>query len=97
MGGPANLRGFDASTMGGPAFTRGRVELARTFPESASVSLFGDVGWAGNWDDFETDDLRAGVGIGGSVLDGLIRMDLSHGIRGPKKRFRVDLYLDAIL
>jgi hypothetical protein len=97
MGGPTTLRGFDASTMIGTGYTRGRVELARTFPEAVSVSLFGDVGWAGVWDEFETDDLRAGVGIGGSVLDGLIRMDLSHGIRGPGKRFRVDLYLDAIL
>ena len=26
-----------------------------------------------------------------------IRMDLSHGLRGPEKRFRFDLYLDAIL
>ena len=31
------------------------------------------------------------------LLDGLVRLDLSHGIRGPGKRFRLDLYLDAIL
>jgi hypothetical protein len=49
-------------------------------------------------DDFDADDLLAGVGIGGSVLDGLIRADISHGIRGPApKRLRFDLYLDAIL
>lgn len=97
MGGPTTLRGFDASTMVGSGFTRGRMELARVFPEATAISLFGDVGWAGSWGDFETDDLRTAVGIGGSILDGLIRMDLSHGIRGPGKRFRVELYLDAIL
>lgn len=97
LGGPANLRGFDASTMIGPGYTRGRLEVARVFPEAVAVSVFGDVGWAGVWDDFEADALRAGVGIGGSVLDGLIRMDISQGVRGPFKRFRVDLYLDAIL
>ena len=37
------------------------------------------------------------AGLGFSVLDGLIRMDFSHGLKGPDKRFRFDLYLDAIL
>jgi hypothetical protein len=36
------------------------------------------------------------VGIGGSVLDGLVRLDVSRGLRGPFKRTRFDLYLDAI-
>jgi hypothetical protein len=35
--------------------------------------------------------------MGFSVMDGLIRMDVSHGLKGPEKRFRFDLYLDAIL
>ena len=37
------------------------------------------------------------AGLGGSVLDGLIRMDLSHGLKGPAKEFRIDFYLDALL
>ena len=37
------------------------------------------------------------VGVGGSILDGLFRMDLSHGLNGPAREFRIDLYLDAIL
>ena len=98
LGGPLNLRGYSASTMAGPSFTRVRLEVARVFAFYATtVTAFGDAGWAGMREDFHTDDLLYGVGLGASVLDGLIRMDLSQGLRGPGKQFRVDLYLDAIL
>ena len=42
-------------------------------------------------------NLLYSAGLGFSLLDGLIRLDLSHGLKGPEKRFRFDLYLDAIL
>ena len=96
LGGSGSLRGYSASTLRGPAFARGRVEVSRTFEGGAAV-LFGDAGWAGERDDFDHEDVLYGIGVGGSVLDGLVRVDLSHGLRGPKKRFRVDLYLDGIL
>ena len=53
--------------------------------------------WAGVREEFESGDFLYGAGLGFSLLDGLIRMDLSHGLKGPEKRFRFDLYLDAIL
>ena len=59
--------------------------------------MFTDFGWAGPRDTFDWDDMLYGVGIGASLLDGLIRMDLSHGLRGPGRQFRLDLYLDALL
>ena len=96
MGGASTLRGYPASTAMGSSFARGRLEVARTL-DIGTLSLFGDVGWAGPRADFEVDDLLYGVGLGGSVLDGLIRMDLSHGLSGPAKQFRIDLYLDALL
>lgn len=40
--------------------------------------------------------LRGTLRVAGSVA-GLIRMDLSHGLRGPARALRLDLYLDAIL
>ena len=84
--------------MMGPSFTRGRLEVARVMAKYATtVSAFGDVGWAGVHEEFDADDLLYGVGIGASLLDGLIRLDLSQGLRGPGRHFRVDLYLDAIL
>ena len=61
------------------------------------MTIFGDVGWAGPRTDFDADDLLYGVGVGGSVFDGLFRLDLSHGLTGPEKQFRIDLYLDALL
>ena len=96
LGSAATLRGYSASTLSGMSFLRSRVELSRAF-EGAGAILFGDAGWAGPRSDFRADDILYGLGIGWSILDGLIRMDLSHGLKGPYKGFRIDLYLDAIL
>ena len=96
LGGGSSLRGYSASVLSGPSFARGRVEVSRLFEAGSSI-LFGDVGWAGDRSDIDRDDILYGVGLGGSLLDGLIRLDFSHGLKGPHKGFRVDLYLDAIL
>ncbi len=94
--GASTLRGYPASVRAGLSFLRGRIEVARSW-DGAGVSLFGDTGWAGSRSSFDADDLLFGVGVGGSILDGLIRMDISHGLKGPDKQFRIDLYLDAIM
>jgi hypothetical protein len=96
LGGARTLRGYPASTLAGPAFTRGRLEVARVY-DFGALSAFGDAGWAGQKSEFEAADLLYGVGVGGSLLDGLLRVDLSHGINGPTRQFRIDLYLDGIL
>ncbi len=96
LGAAGTLRGYPASVLSGLSFSRGRVEVSRTF-EAGSGILFGDAGWAGDRDHFRTDDILYGVGIGGSLMDGLIRVDLSQGLKGPDKGFRIELYLDAIL
>ena len=96
LGGSATLRGYTASVLSGTSYGRGRLEVARVFPAS-TLSFFGDGGWAGDRDLFDADDILYSVGVGGSILDGLIRMDISRGLRGPFKRTRFDLYLDAIL
>ncbi|MEZ4416894.1 MAG: hypothetical protein R3E10_14180 [Gemmatimonadota bacterium] len=97
LGSASTLRGYPPSVVSGPSFTRGRLELARVFDGIGSVSTFGDVGWAGQRDAFSGDDLLYGVGVGGSLLDGLFRMDLSRGLNGSLRQWRLDLYLDAIL
>ncbi len=96
MGGARTLRGYPASTMMGPAFTRGRLEVARVF-DFGALSVFGDAGWAGRSSEFDAGDLLYAAGVGGSLLDGLMRIDLSHGINGDERQFRLDLYLDGIL
>jgi outer membrane translocation and assembly module TamA len=75
---------------------RGRVALARS-GDVGTVGVFGDAGWAGERDAFRQEDILYGVGVGGSVLDGLIRMDLSYGLDERARGLRLDLYLDAIL
>ena len=95
MGGATTLRGYRASSVGGSSFARGRVEVARTFDEIGSLTAFGDIAWAGLRGDFNGDDLLYGIGVGASLLDGLVRFDVSQGLTGPTKQFRVDLYLDA--
>lgn len=96
LGSASTLRGYPPSVASGPSFLRGRLEVNR-FYHGAGANLFFDAGWAGVASDFGTDDLLYGIGVGGSILSGLIRLDLSQGLNGPRKDFRVELYLDAIL
>ena len=38
-----------------------------------------------------------GLGVGGSLLDGLIRADVSYGLNGPARQLWIALYLDSLL
>jgi len=95
VGGSRTLRGYAPLVAGGTTFARGRVELARKVRLGA-VSIFHDIGWAGDRAAFDLDDALFSLGAGVSVLDGLIRLDGAYGLRAPEG-FRLDLYLDAIL
>jgi hypothetical protein len=75
---------------------RARLEVARVRGPTA-WSFFGDGAWAGERRSWDPDGIRWAVGAGASVLDGLFRLDLSRGLTGLEKRWRLDLYLDAIL
>lgn len=109
LGGPTTLRGFDATSTLGTQFGRGRLEVGRVYPAWTLV-VFGDVAatrdrpewtldgvgaWAPDRDAWDYDDARWTAGVGASLLDGLIRLDLSRGLTGPGRRTRLDLYLDA--
>ncbi len=96
LGSAGTLRGYPASTLSGLSFARARLEVNRAW-HGTGLSLFGDAGWAGARDNFRRDDLLYGIGVGGSVLDGLIRLDFARGLKGPLAGFRVELHLDAIL
>jgi hypothetical protein len=106
LGGPFSLRGYDASALLGPSFLRGRFEVSRGQPFGA-ITAFADGGWTGpRIQDFETDSALFSVGLGLSILDGVIRADFSHGLRAvcpvavlcteKKKPFRFDLYFGGI-
>ena len=96
LGGPGTLRGYPASEVSGLSFLRGRAELAGTF-EWLGASVFTDAGWAGPAGGFEPGDILQGVGVGVSLLDGVMRLDLSRGLGGPARGIRIEAYLDAIL
>jgi len=99
LGGASTLRGYDASTVSGTSMARARVELARTY-NFANLAVFSDWGWAGRrpreLSDIRNEDTRLSVGVGASLLDGLLRLDLAHGLRAPRG-WRIDLHMDAIL
>lgn len=96
LGGPLSLRGYDASVLRGDDHARARLEVARGY-RGGSLTFFGDAGWAGVFDDFDENEVLYAVGVGVSLLDGLVRLDLSRGLTGDFARTRLDLYLDAIL
>ncbi|MEQ1857273.1 MAG: hypothetical protein ABL963_12500 [Longimicrobiales bacterium] len=95
VGGPSTLRGYDPRVLGGNSFGRARVELARG-ESFGRISLFSDLGWAGDRADIDVDDALPSVGLGLSILDGLIRFDGAWGLESPRG-FRFDAYLDQIL
>lgn len=95
LGGASTLRGYEPATVAGTSMARGRLELARTYP-FANVALFSDWGWAGDRTDMRSANQRLAVGIGASLLDGLVRLDLAHGLRAPRG-WRFDLHMDAVL
>ncbi len=95
LGGPLTLRGYAPRIGGGESFGRARGELTRASSLGA-VTLFSDFGWAGDRDDIRFDDALYSVGVGVSILDGLVRFDAAWGLRTPRA-LRFEAYLDQIL
>jgi hypothetical protein len=78
----------------GEAFWLGRGELGLGLVAFRPV-LFYDVGWAGPRSAFgRSQKPMSGAGAGVSVMDGLLRFDLSRGIH-PETRWRADIQLGA--
>ena len=95
LGGASTLRGYTGGVLAGSAFWAGRVEVGNRFP-AVRVSLFSDVGWAGDRADFSRGSPLISVGVGASVLDGLMRIDLAAGLKDPKG-VRLEFYFDGIM
>ena len=94
LGGPQTVRGQIMGEQGGDAYWFSRTEVAYGL-RSVSPTVFFDVGWAGsrsNWWSEGRPIMGAGVGL--SLLDGLLHVDLAHGIQ-PSRSWRGATYLDA--
>lgn len=95
LGGPRSVRGIRAGSLVGPAHGFSRMEMARQ-ARGARIALFGDAAWAGAMDRVRWDETVRSAGVGVSVLDGLLRMDVARAITGSHG-WRVHIYLDGIL
>ena len=94
LGGMQTIRGQTALTASGNTFWMTRAELGTRNTGTRTV-VFGDLGWAGRREDFQSPGRPlAGAGIGWSFLDGLIRADIARGI-WPTKQWRFNMHLDA--
>lgn len=94
LGGAHTVRGQRAGTAAGDAFWLARAELGAT-RAMVRPAVFFDAGWAGPRADFATGGATLrGAGTGVSLLDGLVRLDVSRGL-APRERWRGDFYLDA--
>jgi len=94
LGGVATVRGQEPGTLAGDSYWLGRAELGRTF-NAVRPTIFYDLGWAGARGAFARGPRPiSGAGVGASVLDGLIRFDMAHGIN-PNHAWRADLYTQA--
>lgn len=94
LGGLHTVRGIRPGTMSGTAFWMGRGELALSRRVVKPV-LFGDVGWAGDRKRFTSPGrLMSGAGVGASIMDGMIRLDVARGL-WPQRAVRVDLSVEA--
>jgi hypothetical protein len=96
LGGTQTIRGQVPDTArSGNAFWMTRAEVGRTF-QGARAILFGDLGWVGDRDRVrDVGRPLSGVGVGASLMDGLIRFDLARGIY-PSKQLRFSAYLDGV-
>ncbi|HEX6047656.1 MAG TPA: ShlB/FhaC/HecB family hemolysin secretion/activation protein, partial [Gemmatimonadaceae bacterium] len=95
LGGAHTVRGQSPdTTQSGNAFWLGRAELGYAFPV-VRPAIFGDIGWVGSRDALDQIGRPlSGAGVGASIMDGLVRFDVSRGFY-PRKQWRVDMYIEA--
>ncbi len=95
LAGSSTVRGVAPGSIVGESHWFARAELSRGTPAARFV-LFSDLGWAGARTDWGSGRPVRTAGIGFSLLDGLIRLDLARPIESGRS-WRGHLYLDGIL
>jgi len=92
LGGPYTVHAYRVGTVAGDAFWMGRAQVASGQPVFRPV-LFGDIGWAGQREEYRTANPISSAGAGFAALDGFVRFDVSRGI-SPGRQWRLDLYFE---
>ena len=95
LGGPETFRGTLTGDLTGTAFWFGRGEVANDFA-AARLVAFGDFAWVGQGQRFDTEGFASSVGLGASLLDGLLRVDLARVLKGEDGT-RLHIYFDGLL
>ncbi len=95
LGGTRTIRGYPIGHETGTAFWRARGEIGTSLP-AARLVVFSDLGWAGDRNDVSQRASLWSVGTGASFLDGLVRVDLAHALRGSRA-WRLHMSVDGIL
>ena len=90
VGGLQTVRGYDYGTLRGQAFWSLQADLALSRSWGFRPVIFADAGQAARPEDLFSREPLVGVGIGASLLRGLIRFDLSQPLtQGNKLRFDI--------
>lgn len=95
LGGVTSLRGYQVGVLSGDSYWRARGEIGTKLP-IARLTVFSDLGWAGARDDFAKSKPLTSVGAGFSFMDGIVRFDVAHALRGSKD-WRVYFYMGGVL
>jgi len=92
LGGPYTVHSYRAGSVAGDAFWMGRAQIASGQPVFRPV-VFGDIGRAGQRDQFTSASPISAAGAGFAALDGFVRFDVSRAI-SPARQWRLDLYFE---
>ncbi len=95
LGSSRSVRGYDIGQLSGTAFWRGRAEIGTAFPGARLVG-FTDLGWAGDRNAIADRASLLSVGVGVSLLDGVLRMDLARALRGSRG-WKLHMSVDGVL
>ena len=91
LGGLRTIRGIAPGTDVGDAYWMVRTELG-AHSDIFRPLVFYDIGWAGDRSDWTRQGRPlSGAGVGASLLDGILRLDIAHGI-WPTHSVRVNVY-----
>lgn len=96
LGGAKTVRGQPPASLQGPWYWLARLETSLGAPDRAvRPVIFADIGWAGQRSELTHPGRPlSGAGIGFSVMDGFLRIDLARGIF-PRRNLRLEFQLDA--
>lgn len=95
LGGLHTVRGFEYGTLRAPAFWAGQVDIT-PFDGRVRPVIFLDAGQAADVSDLFSTSALIGAGAGLSLLNGLLRFDLSRPISPDRDKMRFDVVIRSI-